>query len=608
MIIWGGSDGYVFFNTGGRYNPNTNTWTATSTTNAPQPRYVHTAVWTGRRMIVWGGNGGPTYYDNLNSGGRYDPTTNTWTATSTVNAPEGRWQHTAVWTGSQMIVWGGTGMSTYVNTGGRYNPSTNTWSPTTTVNAPTRRQSHTAVWTGSDMIVWGGYNDFNFFKTGGRYNPGTNSWTATSTISAPDARSAHTAVWTGTEMIVWGGGGDWFGMSTGGRYNPTTNTWTTTNGNAPTARSGHTAVWTGTEMIVWGGEEENVVDLGSHQTNTGARFSPSTDTWAATRTSSAPSPRKDHTAVWTGTKIIVWGGYVRDENGNEYLLNTGGKYDPAANSWTATSTANAPTGRDLHTAIWTGSEMIVWGGSNTTGGTGLNTGGRYNPNTNTWVATSLTNAPSARYYHTAVWSGSEMIVCGGTDYIHYFNTGGRYNPLSDTWLHTSLTNAPSRRQRHTAVWTGSEMIVWGGNFWDGSEHYLNTGSKYNPGTNSWTAMSIANAPAGRNSHAAVWTGSQMIVWGGTDSVSGTGLNSGGRYNPNTNSWAATSTINAPTGRRDPTGAWTGTEMIVWGGDSGYGVRTDTGGRYCAQSADVNTYTYPTTPTTDPASAPEPDAR
>ena len=289
-------------------------------------------------------------------------------------------------------------------------------------------------------------------------------------------------------------------------------------------------------------------------------------------------------------------------------MNTGGKYDPAANSWTATSTANAPTGRDLHTAIWTGSEMIVWGGSNTTGGTGLNTGGRYNPNTNTWVATSLLRTLRTILSHRSLERVAEMIVCGGTDYIHYFNTGGRYNPLSDTWLHTSLTNAPSRRQRHTAVWTGSEMIVWGGNFWDGSEHYLNTGSKYNPGTNSWTAMSIANAPAGRNSHAAVWTGSQMIVWGGTDSVSGTGLNSGGQYNPNTNSWAATSTTNAPTGRRGPTGAWTGTEMIVWGGDSGYGVRTDTGGRYCAQSADVNTYTYPTTPTTDPASAPEPDAR
>ena len=32
----------------------------------------------------------------------------------------------------------------------------------------------------------------------------------------------------------------------------------------------------------------------------------------------------------------------------------------------------------------------------------------------------------------------------------------------DTWTATSLTNAPSARYHHTAVWTGSEMIVWGG--------------------------------------------------------------------------------------------------------------------------------------------------
>jgi len=433
------------------------------------------------------------------------------------------------------------------------------------------------------MVVWGGYNDFNFFKTGGRYNLGTDSWTATATTSAPDARSDHTAVWTGTEMIIWGGGGDWFGLSTGGRYNPTTNTWTMTNGNAPTARSGHTTVWTGTEMIVWGGEEEDLADLGSHQTNTGGRFSPSTDTWTATARLSAPSSRKNHTAVWTGTKMIVWGGYSRDVNGNPHLWNNGGTYDTTTNNWTPTSMANAPAGRSLHTAVWTGNEMIVWGGtdSDILAGRGLNTGGKYNPNSNTWVATSVTNGPTARYNHTAVWSGSEMIVWGGTDYINYFNTGGRYNPLLDSWLPTRLTNAPSRRQSHTAVWTGSEMIVWGGNFWDGTQHYLNTGSRYNAGTNSWTPTSVVNSPTGRDSHTAVWTGSKMVVWGGTDSVSGTGLNSGGRYNPNTNTWAAISTTNAPTDRRDPTAVWTGTEMIVWGGDLGDGVRTDTGGRYCS---------------------------
>src|SRR5437879_3931108 len=32
----------------------------------------------------------------------------------------------------------------------------------------------------------------------------------------------------------------------------------------------------------------------------------------------------------------------------------------------------------------------------------------------------------------------------------------------DTWTATSTTNAPDAREQHTAVWTGSEMIVWGG--------------------------------------------------------------------------------------------------------------------------------------------------
>jgi N-acetylneuraminic acid mutarotase len=576
MIIWGGSDGYVFFNTGGRYNPNTNSWITTSTTNAPQGRYVHTAVWTGRRMVVWGGNGGPTYFDNLNTGGRYDPAINAWTATSTVNAPEGRWLHTAVWTGSEMIVWGGnTGFSRYFNTGGRYNPATNNWSATTTVNAPLRRDSQSAIWTGREMIVWGGFAGNNDTRTGGRYNPATNSWTATAMSNSPSPREAHTAIWTGSEMIVWGGGGDgFFGLSTGGRYNPTTNSWATTNGNAPTARSGHTAVWTGLEMIIWGGQETNVVYYGNEK-NTGERFMPSTDTWTGIANLSAPSPRQHHTAIWTGTRMIVWGGYFHDQNG-DHFLNNGGRYDPATNSWAPISTTNAPTGRDLHTAIWTGSEMIVWGGYSNFY---LNTGGRYNPNTNNWVATTLTNAPSERYHHTAVWSGSEMIVWGGGMYdTQFFNTGGRYNPSTNAWASTSTSNAPSARQSHTTVWTGTQMIIWGGNVWDGTRGYsLNTGSRYDPATNSWAATSPTNAPTARTSHAAVWTGTKMVVWGGND---GNNLNTGGRYSPSTDSWAGTSMFNAPAARRVPTAVWTGSEMIVWGGL--FYLATDTGGRYCEQ--------------------------
>ena len=105
--------------------------------------------------------------------------------------------------------------------------------------------------------------------------------------------------------------------------------------------------------------------------------------------------------------------------------------------------------------------MIVWGGADTRSTT-LNTGGRYNPSTDSWTATSTTNAPAGRFDHTAVWTGSEMIVWGGFDWQLRFNTGGRYNPSTDSWTATSTTNAPAARRDHTAVWTGSEMIVWGG--------------------------------------------------------------------------------------------------------------------------------------------------
>jgi len=93
-------------------------------------------------------------------------------------------------------------------------------------------------------------------------------------------------------------------------------------------------------------------------------------------------------------------------------------------TWTATSTPHAPPGREGHTAVWTGSEMIVWGGDSRNGI--VSTGGRYNPVSDDWIKTSNTNPPSAREFHTAVWTGSEMIVWGGTpDGVSVLNTGGR---------------------------------------------------------------------------------------------------------------------------------------------------------------------------------------
>src|SRR5882724_702524 len=272
------------------------------------------------------------------------------------------------------------------------------------------------------------------------------------------------------------------------------------------------------------------------------------DTWTATSTTNTPSARELHTAVWTGSEMIVWGGY------HQAYTKTGGRYNPSTDSWTATSTVDAPQGREFHTAVWTGSEMIVWGGI--TGGGTQNSGGRYNPGTDSWTATSITNAPTARNRHTAVWTGSEMIVWGGLYLRHVFNTGGRYNPSTDSWVATNTANAPAGRLDHTAVWTGTEMIIWGGSM-------LNTGGRYNPGTDSWAATSTAKAPAGRFFHTAVWTTNEMIIWGGFNG-SNIGLNTGGRYNPTTDSWIATNITNAAGARSNHTAVWTDSEMIVWG--------------------------------------------
>ena len=359
------------------------TWTDTSTANAASPRYEHTAVWTGTEMIVWGGSQPP---DVLNTGGRYNPSTDTWTDTSTANAASPRYGHTAVWTGTEMIVWGGSGCCPiYFNTGGRYNPATDSWTATSTANAPDGRLIHTAVWTGTEMIVWGGQGPLpppGFFNTGGRYNPSTDSWTATSTINAPVARAYDTAVWTGSKMIVWGG---YPYTNSGGRYEPGTDSWTATSlTNAPEARGYHTAVWTDSEMIVWGGGHGGNTEL-----NTGGRYNPGSNTWTATNITNAPSPRYSHKAVWTDNEMIVWGG----NNDNGDLFNTGGRYNPGTNGWTATSITGAPTGRWFPTAVWTGSEMIVWGGTDDPI-SGLNTGGRYCAQSNATPTPTATTTPT----------------------------------------------------------------------------------------------------------------------------------------------------------------------------------------------------------------------
>lgn len=290
------------------------------------------------------------------------------------------------------------------------------------------------------------------------------------------------------------------------------------------------------------------------------------EAWTTSLSSTnAPSGQEDGCAVWTGKEMIVWGGHGPIGT----MVNTGARYDPAADAWTGTtSLVGAPSPRWGHSAVWTGKEMIVWGGS--PGGAGLYADGyRYDPATNVWSGPiSTLGAPSPRRVHSAVWTGTEMIVWGGLAASGAVDTGARYNPATDTWSPVTMTGAPAPKSYHAAVWTGTEMIVFGGD--------NNLGLRYSPGTDTWSSpTSTVGAPV-RNNACVVWTGTEMIVWSGHDGV--TEPNTGVRYHAPSDTWQAMTTTNAPVGRRSGVAVWTGLEMIIWGGYDGAGFN-NTGRRY-----------------------------
>ena len=123
---------------------------------------------------------------------------------------------------------------------------------------------------------------------------------------------------------------------------------------------------------------------------------------------------------------------------------------------------------------------------------------------------------------------------------------GTFKP--DTWISDSFAPLPGADSR--AVWTGSEMIVWG----------ANGGGRYSPSTDSWQPMSSTNAPPRVGNPSVVWTGSVVIVWGASEGA-------GASYDPSSDSWNPITQNNAPSARYGQATVWTGSEMIVWGGSS-----------------------------------------
>lgn len=256
--------------------------------------------------------------------------------------------------------------------------------------------------------------------------------------------------------------------------------------------------------------------------------------------------------LWTGSKFICW--YAPGFGGQ-----SGAVYDPVGDSWSSMSVTNAPTATGQ--LIWTGSEMLAWGGAF---GKPLQSGARYDPATNSWTPMSTANAPSARNEPYMVWTGSYLLVWGGSDPTTYdeLHDGALYSPGSDSWTTISTTGAPSVDDA-VVEWINGRLVVWGGRDTSTGPYY-NTGAVYYPSANSWSAMSTTNAPTRCDSRAAALNaGTRLIVWGGSvpNGSDCDGTNTGATYSPQTNSW---NTMSTPATSYGSHKFWTGSEMAVRG--------------------------------------------
>jgi hypothetical protein len=560
VVVWD-----AFAQQGGRYDPATDTWAPVSTVGAPSPRYNYAAVGAGIRLLIWGGWAVGSYTE-LNTGGQYDAATDVWTSTSTTGAPAGGTVSAAVWTGTRMIVWrSGSG-------GGIYDPGSNTWSAISTTGQPSSRTEEKAMWTGSQMIIWGGKLSPGNLNDGARYDPATNLWTPTSMVGAPAPRYRHAAVWDGTRMIIWGGE-DGLSRDSGGRYNPVANAWTpVSQGSAPAAREGHARVWTGSEMVIWGGLSGSAIALAS-----GARYDPLTDSWTATTLVNAPPETIRPYGFWTGRYLLVYS--------DNWDSNHGGRYDPAANAWLPISAAGAPlqwSGRPA--ATWTGNRMFVIGWRYD----GDRVAAFYNPEVDAWTPISLAGAPYIPSRGTVVWTGARAILFGGSNGSNgsWPGLGTMFDPVAGTWTMISQEGEPTRLD-HEAIWTGDRMLIWGGG--DGT-NAAPGGGLYDPVADRWTPIAQPAWLPLTHNHSLVWTGDRMIVWGGGkyarplyyggDSSGALDEDKGAVYEPATDTWTPITAAGAPAPRSWHGAVWTGGEMIIWGGSV-----TRTGGRYALGQAD-----------------------
>ena len=309
---------------------------------------------------------------------------------------------------------------------------------------------------------------------------------------------------------------------------------------------------------------------------------------AAGRWSTIPAgplaPRLSSSVVFTGDELVVWGGIATPSGKPE---NDGAAYNPTTRSWRMLPPSPL-TPREGAAAIWTGSEIVFWGGIYP------EPPGRvtrpsveavtYTPATNTWRTIGVAPLAPANF-PMGVWTGDRVVIFSGEGAASYDPATNRWERLPAPTLPTHLPGWQVKRYgwQFAAVAGHGRLLAWSA--WDAQKHIAPNGLegtagsdlfRYDEASNRWTALAPGPDAIAAPAYA-FWNRGRLLVIGTAARPSGSQGPAQGEM---------TASYDSRTGRatRAPSSAVDQRMWSVWTGDAIWSLGYAASGRLGATSA------------------------
>jgi len=512
VLVAGGSDASTRLQSAELYDPATNTWTAAANMTAVRGN-GHTATLLasaeGGKVLVAGGSDG----NFVATAELYDPIADIWSVAASMNTPRAL-HNAALLPDGQVLVAGGSenGIGAHhLASTERYNPATNTWTATVGSLATPRQGSAATLLPSGQVLVSGGQDDTSAFDSTELFDPATGAWSAAGTsvsssvtkvsllpsgkvLAVPDvgtqprlydpaantwsnAASISAARLMPTltllpsgKLLVAGGRGVAANFTSAEVYDEATDTWTAT-GAIPSDHGSAAAVLLRSgQALVMGGTTS-----GSTATNAVDLYNPATNTWAPQAPMLTQRFYFGATLLHDG-RVLVAGGYSSSDYTTAVEL-----YDPVANTWTATGPLATARGEHTVTLLPSGKVLVAGGWTRIAGTpTSVPNAELYDPATGTWSPAGTLPAGTGGANPTATLLPSgQVLLTGGYHYSGstYHGAAVLYDPIANTW--SSAPSLATARTQHASVLlaTGQVLVAGGIN----NATYVTAAERYDPG-------------------------------------------------------------------------------------------------------------------------------